>query len=84
MEPPFPPFFCGETKEVSMLTALAIVRKAKEIPQWKLGMSMGITPGFLSLIESGRRRPDPDLAQRLANYLGMEVEDLFPSIGGQK
>jgi transcriptional regulator with XRE-family HTH domain len=37
----------------------------------------GISPGYVSLIESGKRTPSRETAERLASRLGVTVEDLL-------
>ncbi|WP_162249793.1 MULTISPECIES: helix-turn-helix domain-containing protein [unclassified Nocardioides] len=36
--------------------------------------------GYVSRIESGQRRPDPDLLERMAERLGVEVEELLVGV----
>ena len=36
----------------------------------------GITPGYLSNIEAGRRRPTPEVARTIAYHLGVPLDEL--------
>ena len=63
-----------------MLTPLAIARQAKEIPQWRLAQAVGVPQTVLSNIEAGRRRPNANVARRVAEIFGLEVTDLFPDV----
>ncbi len=67
-----------------MLTALSIIRRAKDMSQWKLGISVGQTESQMCLLEAGRRKPSKDLALKFADRLGVDVKVLFPKTGGRK
>jgi transcriptional regulator with XRE-family HTH domain len=60
-----------------MITILAILRRALGIDQHSLAREAGISQSTLSLIEKGDRQPAPDVAKRIAQAIGIEVDDLF-------
>jgi len=39
----------------------------------------GITPGYLSNIEAGRRHPTPEVARTIAYHLGVPLDELATS-----
>jgi len=45
----------------------------------QLSQCVGVTPGFLSLVERGLRVPRLETAQRLANVLDCTIDELFPA-----
>lgn len=45
-------------------------------PQQAFAISCGITPGYLSNIEAGRKQPADDLVKRLANELGVDIHEI--------
>jgi transcriptional regulator with XRE-family HTH domain len=53
--------------------ALKKARSAKGLSQAKLGELIDVDHTYVSRIEDGSRAPSRDLAQRLANVLGVEV-----------
>ena len=57
---------------------LRLARTAKGWVLDDLATRVHCSVPMLSLIESGRRRPTPELAARLAKALNLEVSDLFP------
>lgn len=54
------------------------LRSQKGLSQFALSLSSRVHPSVLSRIESGRYRPYPAEAKRIARALGVRVEDLFP------
>lgn len=61
-----------------MATVLKIERIKKGIAQWRLANLIGISPQELSNYEVGRRRCPANLRHRIAEVLGISVEELFP------
>ena len=47
------------------------LREARGIPQWQLAAKLGITAGYLSLIEHGHRHLRLTMAARIADVLGV-------------
>lgn len=62
-----------------MLTVLKFLREARRIRQQDFADRVGISQGALSLLETGRMRPAPEVAQRIALALGVALEDVFPT-----
>ncbi len=58
-------------------TVLRQVRLAKGISLTAMADRLGILASRLSMIESGQRPVTPDLAQSIAEALGVRQEDLF-------
>lgn len=46
------------------------------IGQAQLARSLGISPSYLAHIEAGRRRPSPELVQKVALALDVKAEEL--------
>lgn len=68
-----------------MSSRLKHLREARGIQQLDLAEQLNISAGNLSLIESGRRRPSPAVAQKMAEILStescqLEVGDIFPDL----
>lgn len=59
-------------------------RQARGLSITDMAHACGITPGHLSNIEAGRRRPTPELARTIAYHLGAPLESLVddPSAWG--
>ena len=51
-------------------------RQSKNIKAVNLAKELGITPAYLSLIESNQRKPDGDLLLRIQDILELQREDL--------
>lgn len=56
---------------------LTVVRKKKGMTAEKLAYENGISKGYLSDIESGKKVPTVKMLARLAAALGVPVRDLF-------
>ena len=56
-------------------TRVRELRQAKGLTQQAL-VGDGISPGYVSLIESGKRTPSPAAVARLAERLGVSVDEL--------
>jgi transcriptional regulator with XRE-family HTH domain len=54
------------------------VRKLRDLTAKDLANAVGISPSYLSRIESGERALNTVLLSRLANALKVAVDDLFP------
>lgn len=55
-------------------------REAAGIRPSELARRAGITAGHLNNLEAGRKRPSPEVADRLAAELNREAADLFPVV----
>ncbi|MGE8207391.1 helix-turn-helix domain-containing protein [Heyndrickxia sp. NPDC080065] len=53
-------------------------RKLKGYTQENLAKELGISVSILGEIERGSRLPTEDFLEKVANLLGIEVEDLTP------
>lgn len=56
--------------------ALRYRRGEREISQELLAKRVGVTPGMIALIETGRRQPGADLLERIATELGIPADAL--------
>jgi len=66
-------------KERVNITELKKARIERGIRQYKIAADSGISIRALQNYESGKRSPDVCTAQYIANILGVEVKDLFPT-----
>ena len=66
-----------------MATRLRMAREAKGIQQWVLAEQLGISAGFLSQIELGRRTPTAALAKKISEILDLPVEDIFRGLSSR-
>ncbi len=46
------------------------IRENQEITQRQLSLELDISESYYSLIENGERRPSPEVAQKIAAFLG--------------
>ncbi len=51
--------------------ALRIARAAAGLQQQELAKKAGLTPGYISLVEMGRRKPSPAALRKLSRALGI-------------
>ncbi len=58
---------------------IRVRRAVLEMPQGALAEKVGISQGFLSLLEQGKRSLDLDLLERIAQALDCSIADLLPS-----
>ena len=61
-----------------MVTPLKIVRTKQGLKQWRLDSLLGINQTELSHYEVGPRRCPIELRYRIAKFLEVPVEKLFP------
>lgn len=54
-------------------------RRARSLSGYALAKRAGTTPSHIARIERGESRPSIDLALRIADALGCDVRELFPS-----
>ncbi len=59
------------------------IRKKHRLPQWKLALFTDISASTLSLIEHGLP-PAPKIQSRIAEYFGVDIDDIWPSEGVRK
>ena len=60
-----------------ILTDLLIYRQKKGLTQEKLAAIVGVKRESIARYESGERRPSPDVAERIAQALGMDVATMW-------
>ena len=60
------------------------LRKSKQFTQAQVSQITGISPRLLRYYESGIRVPDVMTARRIANALGVTLDDIFPLEGGKE
>lgn len=51
--------------------AVRIARAAAGLQQQELAQKAGLTPGYISLVEMGRRNPSPSALRKLSRALGI-------------
>jgi len=54
------------------------LRKARGLSQPELAAATGVDQATISLIETGRRKPQLETLEKLAPALGVDVRDFFP------
>ena len=55
-----------------MRSWLKEIREKREIRQLEIAQQCKITQQYYNFIENGRRRPSPEVAQRIAKVLGFD------------
>jgi transcriptional regulator with XRE-family HTH domain len=61
-----------------MRSELRRIRRAQDITQQRLAESSGVSQQTISKIENGDASPTLATASRLAQALGVHIEELFP------
>lgn len=56
---------------------IRVARKRKRIRANKLAKMVGITPGAMSLIETGKTRPRVQILQKICNILELDFKEMF-------
>ncbi len=64
-----------------MENMLRKIRKEQNLTQMALARRIGSTPSWLTYIERYDYLPGPDLRERIAAALGVEVVELWPDLG---
>lgn len=54
--------------------AVRAIREALGVKHGELAGRAQVNPGYLTLIEQGRRQPSPAVATRIANALGVSLD----------
>lgn len=62
---------------VKIFFTLVDLRKRHGVTQAEVAKACDIDRSYLSMIETGRRTPNPELLRKLADYFKVEVEELF-------
>jgi DNA-binding XRE family transcriptional regulator len=58
--------------------AIRVLREWRDMTQAELAVSIGITQGYLSELEAGKRKGPVALHQKIARALGVPIELLLP------
>ena len=61
---------------VKIFFSLVYLRKQHNMTQSELAEKLGIEQSYLSLIENGKRKPHPELLQKIAAEFDMGIEEL--------
>lgn len=56
--------------------AVRVIREALGIRHGVFAVNCNITPGYLTNIEKGHKQPSPTVARRLADQLGVALDDI--------
>lgn len=64
--------------------AVRAIRTAIGIKHGEFAIRCLITPGYLTNIESGRKQPAPDVARRIAEQLGVDLDAITYVIPGAR
>lgn len=67
-----------EPQPKSSLNQLTALREVKGMSAEQLAHNVGISPHYLSMIESGERQPDAAIQRALAWHLGVDGWELQP------
>lgn len=67
----------NKPKEVNMNNTIKQARNKRGLTQKNLADIVGISEKWLSKIESGKQNPTVSLAIRIADALGVKVDDIF-------
>jgi transcriptional regulator with XRE-family HTH domain len=59
------------------------IRRQKDLTQEQLAEAVGVSPTFLSNLERGINGPSFDILQKLAEVLGVRVQEFFDFPEGQ-
>jgi len=65
-------------------TALIKARKAKRMTQKEVADAVGINRAFLANIERGKHTPSLEVAHKISQVLGEQIEQLFFEIDVRK
>ena len=59
---------------------LRIARTRRRICQYELSHRTGISQGLISLIERCYRQPTKEQAEKIADALQVDIEEIFPNL----
>lgn len=59
-------------------------RLKKNLTMKQVGQETGIAESTYSLIESGKRRPSPEVAQKLGSFLGFDWTEFYTNSSDDK
>jgi len=53
------------------------LREERAMSQEQLGRQLSVTKGTISMYETGKRQPDAEITQRIADFFGVSVDYLW-------
>jgi transcriptional regulator with XRE-family HTH domain len=59
---------------------LKVARVKKEMSQYELSFKAGISQARISLMENGYRQPTKGQAEKIAEALQVDIEEIFPGL----
>ena len=65
-------------------TRIRVLRKTRGLTQLQLAVECEISENYISLIEMGQRSPSIPVLNRIAQALGVSLQDLFAFSGNEK
>ena len=63
-------------EKVKIFFTFVQLRKSKNLTQTELAKELGCDKSFIALIETGRRKPNPEFLHKIADYFQVDVEEL--------
>ncbi len=72
------------TLEMEVGARISYLRRERKMSQEDLSFEAGVNKNYLSDVERGTRNPTLKILGRIANGLGITLEDLFKGIGLNK
>jgi len=63
--------------------ATRAIREALGIPHGKFAIDCGITPGYLTNIEKGRKQPSEAVVTKMAKRLGVTTDEITYTVTGE-
>ncbi len=66
-----------------MRVILSRIREARNLTQQAVADAANISQGHYNYIESGKSRPSPRVAERIAQVLSIKKEDIFAVFYGE-
>ncbi len=69
------------------MTAAALIKHTRETHQWsqkQLASTIGVTPGFITKIETGQALPGYERCVALARVLNLSLDDLWAQVEAER
>ncbi|MFC0216093.1 helix-turn-helix domain-containing protein [Paenibacillus chartarius] len=67
-------------EKINIAQRIRAFRKLKGYTQNELADQLGVSIAILGAIERGTRKPDPRILQNIAGVLGIDMEELSPTV----
>ena len=64
------------TKRLLHGPAVRVMREQLGVPHGVFAVQVGISPGYLTNIEKGRKQPAPTVVKAIADRLGVNLDDI--------